>query len=211
MRTLFLLSSTKFLNQHDLAAIIGRPWPELRIAHVITASKGLGVDDLSYLERTREIFRQHDCYFRDLDLDGQTADSLRTVFKDFNAVFVNGGSSFYLLKSIRESGFATVIKELLPQGFIYMGGSAGTYVACPTIEMALWRHQDRYDHCGLTDLKAMDLVPFLTTVHYRPEYRALLQEATLQAAYPTKILSDDQALLVQDDTVELIGAAEISL
>ncbi|MFA5184210.1 MAG: Type 1 glutamine amidotransferase-like domain-containing protein [Patescibacteria group bacterium] len=211
MSTLFLLSSTRFLKDHDLAAIIGRPWPTLRIAHIITAAKGPGVDDLSYLERTREIFRQGGAYFEDFDLDGQTPASLRATFPDFNAVFVNGGSTFYLLKSIRQSGFESVIKELLTQGFIYMGGSAGTYVACPTIEMALWRHQDRYDHCSLTDLTGMNLVPFLMTVHYLPEYRELLQKEIPRAAYPVRILSDKQALLVKDGREELIGGPEIRL
>ncbi|MFA5155514.1 MAG: Type 1 glutamine amidotransferase-like domain-containing protein [Patescibacteria group bacterium] len=211
MSTLFLLSSTKFLADHDLAQIVGRPWPELRIAHIITASKGQGVDDLSYLDRTRGIFRQGGAYFEDFDLDGHDADSLRAALKNFNAVFINGGSSFYLLRAIRQSGFEAVIKELLPQGFIYMGGSAGTYVACPTIEMALWRHQDRYDHCGLSDLSAMNLVPFLVTVHYRPEYRELLQAEIPHASCPVRILSDGQALLIKDGREELIGEPEMRL
>jgi len=184
---------------------------ELKVAHIINASKGKGVGSLDHLERVRQVFRDNNCYFEDLDLDGMNEDQLREKLKNFNAVFVNGGSTFYLLKSIRESGFDKVIKELLPQGFIYMGASAGSYVACPTIEMATWKHQDKYDHYGLTDFTAMNLVPFLMTVHYVPEYHDLLKEKIKNAGYSTKVLSDEQAILIKGKNIELLGGEEIIL
>ena len=210
MKTLLLLSSSRFLN-NNLAPDIGRSWDGLRIANIINASKGKGVVDLSYLKRSKEAFKKHNCYFEDLDLDGKSEEDLRKILKNFNTVFVNGGSTFYLLKSIRESGFDKVIKELLPKGFIYMGGSAGAYVACPSIEMALWGHQDKYDHCGLKDFTGLGLVPFLISVHYLPEYQDFLKEKIRMAKYPVKILSDSQALLIKNDKVVLLGGEEIKL
>lgn len=210
MKTLLLLSSGRFLN-NDLSKYIGKSLKDLKIAHVINASKGKGVNDLSYLDRTREVFKQNNCYFEDLDLDGKNEDELRNILKKFDGVFVNGGSTFYLLKSIRESGFDKVIKELLPQGFIYMGASAGSYVACPTIEMALWKHQDKYDHYGLTDLTGMNFIPFLMSVHYIPEFHDLLKEKTSNSGYLTRILTDEQAILVKDNETKLLGGEEIKL
>lgn len=210
MQTLLLLSSGRFLKK-DLSSLIGKSLSDLKIAHVINASKGKGVGSLDYLERVRQNFRDNNCYFEDLDLDGMNENSLREKLKNFNAVFVNGGSTFYLLKSIRESGFDKVIKELLPQGFVYMGASAGSYVACPTIEMATWKHQDKYDHYGLTDFTAMNLVPFLMTVHYIPDYHDLLKEKIKNANYSARVLSDEQAILVKDGNIELIGGEEIIL
>jgi len=201
---LLLLSSSKFIR-NDLKPYLSKSLGELRVAHITTASKGEGVDDLSYLERTKAIFKNSGCYFEDLDLDGKDEKYLRVYLKNFDAVFVNGGSTFYLLKSIRESGFDKVIKELLPQGFIYIGASAGSYVCCPTIEMSLWRHQDRYDHCGLTDLNALNLVPFLISVHYSPEHRDLIKEKIAKTNYEVKILNDDQAILVDGEKTVLLG------
>lgn len=207
---LLLLSSSKFLK-NDLKPYLGKSLGELRIAHIISASKGQGVNDLSYIEITKEIFNNSGCYFEDLDLDGKDEKYLREYLKNFDAVFVNGGSTFYLLKSIRESGFDRVIKELLPQGFIYMGASAGSYVCCPTIEMSLWKHQDKYNHYGLTDLRALDLIPFLMTVHYSEEYKELLKEKIAMTNYQVKILNDEQAILVDEDKTVLLGGEEIIL
>lgn len=210
MKTLLLLSSGRFLNK-DLSEYLGKPLKDLKIAHVITASKGKGVSDLSYLDRAREVFRKNNCYFEDLDLDGKNEDDLRKILSNFDAVFVNGGSTFYLLKSIRESGFDKVIKELLLNSFIYIGASAGSYVACPSIEMALWSHQDKYDHCSLTDLTGMNLVPFLVSVHYQPEYYDILNEKIPQAGYSTRILTDENAILVKDEEIRFLGSEEIIL
>ena len=210
MKTLLLLSSGRFLN-NDLSEYIGKSLKELRIAHVINASKGKGVTDLSYLDRVREVFKQNNCYFEDLDLDGKNEEDLREILNNFNAVFVNGGSTFYLLKSIRESGFDKVIKELLPKGFIYIGASAGSYVACPSIEMSLWKHQDKYDHYGLTDLSGMNLIPFLITAHYIPEFHDLLKDKISYAHYLVRILNDQQAITVNDDQIKLVGGKEIKL
>jgi len=104
-----------------------------------------------------------------------------------------------------------VIKELLPQGFVYIGGSAGSYVVSPTIEMSLWRHQDLYDHYGMTDFTGMNIVPFLTTVHYIPEYEELIRKKIPLAGYPVKILTDNQAILIKDDKITFLGEKEIKL
>jgi dipeptidase E len=210
MKTLLLLSSGRFLN-NELSDYIGKSLKDLRIAHITTASKGRVVDSLAHLDRVREVFKKNNCYFEDLDLDGKNEEEIRKILNNFNGVFVNGGSTFYLLKSIRESGFDKVIKELLPKGFIYIGASAGSYVACPTIEMATWKHQDKYDHYGLTDLTGMNLVPFLVSVHYVPEFKDLLKEKISNSKYSTRVLNDEQAILVKDNEVKLLGGEEIKL
>src|SRR3989338_791475 len=147
--TLLLLSSLRLLI-NGLPSVLGKPWKEFEMAHVITASKG--VTNLEYFERNRAFFKKEGLKSEELDLDGKSENELREILSKKELVYVEGGNSYYLLKSIRESGFDKVVKELLPRGLIYMGGSAGSYVACPTIEMAGLRHQDgKYDHYGVTD------------------------------------------------------------
>jgi dipeptidase E len=207
-QNLLLLSTSRFLIDHQKT--FRKPFSDMRMAYVTTASKGTA--NTEYIDRAKTFFDGHGYDYEELDIDGKDVTQLRSILKGFEIVFVEGGNSFYLLKSIRESGFDTVIKELLPQGLIYMGASAGSYVTCPTIDMATWKHQDKYDHYGVEDLTAMNLVPFLVTAHYKPEYRDLLKEKIGQSRFPVRILDDGQALLVQDGQVELIGeGAEISL
>ncbi len=210
MQTLLLLSSGSFLEK-DISEVFEKPLREYKLAHIIDASKGKGVNSTDYVDRTRARLKTKGVIFEDIELAGRTEEETRELMKNFDGVFVNGGSTFYLLKVFRESGFDKVIKELLPTGFIYIGASAGSYITCPSIEMAIWKHQDKYDHYGLTDFAGMNLVPFLMSVHYVPEYQELLKEKISQTNYPVKILTDEQAILVKGDSFELLGGEEVKL
>lgn len=93
---------------------------------------------------------------------------------------------------------------MVKKGVPYIGVSAGSYIACPTVEMATWKHQDK-NTCGLKDLSALGLVPFLMSVHYTNDYEEILKREIAKTNYEVKILSDDQALLVENDEVKLVG------
>jgi len=209
MKTLLLCSSGDFVTEHDLP-FLPKPINEMKMAYITTASKGsscaLSVPADKQMRRNRRMALSDQA--EEIDIEGKTEQELREILKDKDVIYVEGGSTFYLLKAVRESGFDKVIKDLIDKGVVYVGASAGSYICCPTIEMATWINRNKYDHCGLTDFTAMNLVSFLMTVHYEPEYKDLLKEKIPQAKYPVKILTDDQAILVQDDKIELIGDGE---
>ncbi|OIO49115.1 MAG: hypothetical protein CO042_00270 [Parcubacteria group bacterium CG_4_9_14_0_2_um_filter_41_8] len=203
MKTLLLCSSGQFITNHDLP-FLKKPIHEMKMAYITTASKGISKPSKEKLEKRMQMALQG-FNLEELDIEGKTEQELREILKDKEAIYVEGGSAFYLLKAVRESGFDNVVKDLISKGVLYIGSSAGSYICCPSIEMALWKHQDKYEHCGLTNFTGLNLVSFLITVHYKQEYEALLKEKISQAKYQVKILTDDQAILVQDDKVELIG------
>lgn len=210
MKKLLLLSSNSFLEK-DFTPILKSPLNKYKLAHIITASKGKGVNSLDYLQRTRDRLTAQKCSYEDFDIDRKNKNQIRNFLKEFDGVYVNGGSTFYLLKAVRESGFGEVIKELLPTGFLYMGSSAGAYITCPTIEMATWKHKNKYDHYNMTDFSALNLVPFLVTAHYSDQYKEILQEKIPQSEYPVRILSDEQALLIENEKETLFGGKAIDL
>ena len=142
MTKILLLSSSRFLINHP--QVFGKPFKDLKMAYVINASKG--VTNLDYIVREKNFFKENNYNYDELDIDSKNEDELRNILSKYEMVYVTGGNSFYLLKSIKDSGFDKVVKELIPKGLIYMGASAGSYVACPTIEQAKWKHQDKYDH-----------------------------------------------------------------
>ena len=130
---------------------------------------------------------------------------MREILINKEVIFVDGGNTFYLLKCIRESGFDKLIGKLVEKGIIYIGASAGSYVACPSIEMATWRHQDKYNRFGVTDFTGLSLVSFLVTAHYREEFKNVIKEGISASRYAVKILTDNQALLIKGKEIKLIG------
>ncbi len=195
--------------KEEILKILPKPASGTKIAHIITASKV--ETDLSYLEKENQIMSEVGLDVENIDIEGKTENELRTLLKNKDVIYVQGGNTFYLLKYVRTSGFDKVVKELVDNGIIYVGVSAGSYIACPTIEMATWKHQDR-NTVGLTDFTALNLVPFLLSVHYKPEYKDILKEAISKTKYPVRILTDDQALLVSNGEIKLVGkGGEIKL
>ena len=116
-----------------------------------------------------------------------------------NIILVNGGNTFYLLRYIKESGFDIVIKDLINQDKLYIGISAGSYVACPTIEQSHWKHQDRNDF-GVTNLIGLNLIPFLITAHFTEENRDAVEEGAKTTKYPVVALYDNQAVLIKENS-----------
>jgi len=204
MKNLFLSSNGRFIIEKGLKMFM-KPNKVFKLAHITTAQKG--VDDVEYIKVHRRGLVESGCDFKELDIEGKGEIELRKALKDMDAVWVEGGNTFYLLKAIKESGFAKVIKELIDKGLIYFGSSAGAYVTCPTIGTSLWKvfDKDIKNDYGIKDLRALNLVPFLLKVHYKPEQRDLLKKRIKEVKYSVRILQDNQAFLVKGKKIKLIG------
>jgi len=164
-----------------------------------------GSKNPTWMEKDRQLLR--DCgikHIEDVDFKDKTQKDLERFLSDKNIIFVNGGNTFYLLKWARESGFDKVLSNFLRKGGLYVGVSAGSYIACPTIEAATWKHQDR-NRVGITDFTALNLVPFLITAHFEEKYRAIVDQTAKGTKYPIVALSDTQAVLVQNGKIKVVG------
>ena len=54
----------------------------------------------------------------------------------------------------------------------------------------------------------MNLVPFLIKAHYTPDMLEMLKDNVKGLQYPLHIINDDQAIIVKDGKVELIGGGD---
>lgn len=191
--------------KEEILKLLPRPANQIKLAHITTASKA--EDDISYVKKDSQIMADVGFHVQEIDIEGKNENELRRLLGDKDIIYVQGGNTFYLLKCVRESGFDKVVKDLIQKAVIYIGASAGSYIACPTIEMANWKHPDK-NTVGLTDLRALNLVPFLLSVHFKPEYASVLKQEISTSKYPVKILTDEQAILVRNGEVKLVGNGE---
>jgi len=200
-----LLTSAGMSVKEEILKILPKPASDIKLAHIITAA--IKEQNKSYYLREKEVIAQLGFQITEIDLDGKDEAKLRSLLADKDIIYVQGGDTFWLLKLVKESGFEKMVREQITKGVIYIGVSAGSYICCPTIEMSFWR-KEQTNTFGLTDFNGMNLVPFLLSVHYKPEYKDLLKEKIKTTKYPVKILTDDQAILVEDDKYTLVGKGE---
>jgi len=199
---LLLTSAGVNVGRGEILKILPRPANQLKLAHVITASKPELKKE--YAERDKQRMIDLGFEVEDVDIKGKNKTELRRIFADKDVICVQGGNTFYLLKAVKESGFDTVVKECVDAGKIYIGVSAGSYIACPTIEQAIWKdpHINRF---GFIDFAALNFIPFLIYAHFTENDRELIEKVVKTTKYPAVALSDTQAVLVVDGKWKVVG------
>jgi dipeptidase E len=90
----------------------------------------------------------------------QSADA-RAAVESADAIAVGGGNTFKLLRGLYSAGVVESIRERVAGGMPYVGWSAGSNVACPTI-----RTTNDMPLVEPPTFDALDLVPFQINPHY---------------------------------------------
>ena len=189
--------------QDEILKLLPKPPAETRLAHIITASNE--VNPHPWRDNDKKEMIKLGIQVEDIDIKGKTESELRLILKDKDVIYVQGGSPYYLLKYVKESGFDKVVGDLINKGVLYIGASAGSYITCPTIEQALWKKPRRNRH-GLIDKEpAMGLIPFLIVAHYEPKFKKDVETGITKTKYPVRVLTDDQAILIKDGKEKLVG------
>jgi len=85
----------------------------------------------------------------------------RVRIADAEAVFVGGGNTFRLLATLQRSDLIGPLGERVAAGAVYIGSSAGTNLAAPTI-----RTTNDMPIVEPASLAALGLVPFQINCHY---------------------------------------------
>ena len=87
--------------------------------------------------------------------------NMQRAIEKADAIFVGGGNTFRLLKSLYDCDLITSIRERVAGGTPYIGSSAGSIVACPSLKTTkdMPVVQPR-------SFEALRLVPFQISPHY---------------------------------------------
>lgn len=203
---LLLASKEKFLIKKGYSSL-NIPKDKLRIGYINTALKVVeDTEYLAYMKEYEEEMVKNNIYFERFDIKDKTEKEIREFFADKNVIQVSGGNPFYLLKTVYESGFDKILKDLLNDGLCYIGCSSGSYIMCPTIEVGGWK-TSRNKH-GVTDFTALGYIPFLIKCHYTDDSKEKIIEKIKTLKYPLKLLTDNQGILVDNGKYSFVGEGD---
>ena len=148
----------------------------------------------------------YDVELIDLRQYGEDLEDLRSKLASKDAVWLNGGNTFYLRWILQHSGADHVIAELVTAGLVYGGGSAGALVAGPTL-----KHIEEADEPSDAPELIWDGLHITETVvmpHMRnAEYGAILGRAAKALeleGYEVIGITDDQAVIIEDDKSRVV-------
>jgi dipeptidase E len=132
----------------------------------------------------------------------------RESVKGAEALAVGGGNTFQLLRSLYETGLLEEIRSRVHDGMPYIGWSAGSNVACPTIKTT-----NDMPIVEPSSLKALGLVPFQINPHYTDDHPANHQgETRAQRIEEFTLLNPDLYVVgLREGSILRIEGSQISL
>lgn len=111
----------------------------------------------AYAGKARERFREMGFELESI----HDFSNMRRAIEQADAIFVGGGNTFRLLKGLYDSNLLTPIRERVAAGAPYIGSSAGSIVACPTLKTT-----KDMPVVQPPSFDALALVPFQISPHY---------------------------------------------
>lgn len=160
MKRLLLLSNSTthgygYLEHalNDISSFFGNSVKN--IAFVPYAGVTISHDD--YTRKVSEVFEQLGYSIRSV----HTVEDPVRLIQSCDGIAVGGGNTFMLLKTMQENGVLEAIKEKVNDGIPYIGWSAGSNMACPTI-----RTTNDMPIAEPESFNALGLIPFQINPHY---------------------------------------------
>lgn len=128
----------------------------------------------------------------------------------YDVIFLNGGSPSYLIHHLKKSGADIILNELISEGKILVGLSAGSIALGPDNRMCNYIYPEDNALNG-TDLGAVNAVDMRIYPHFQehcginPDIEEKVVEFELKHNCKVTRLNNNQAVLVSDDEIKYIG------
>lgn len=190
--------------------LIGKENPsDVKLALIENAADMYVEEKKGWMYENRAAITSHEFQVDLIDLKEYTnmKEQLLAELKKADAIWLGGGNTYYLRWILRETGADEMIKHLISDGKVYGGGSAGAIIAGPTLKCIEPIDDPEkapeviYEGLGLTDVA---VVPHWGNEKYAETISEV--ERNLQyAGFKTEHISDEQALVIDGDSQELVG------
>lgn len=199
------LSSAGIPDSKNLLALINTSSPSVSI---IPNARDIYPAEVQQEENNRvvEHFAELGIKSHFIDLRQDTGDELKDKLASHSLVWVMGGNTFYLNEQVHKSGMAGFIRQLLEDGLVYGGESAGAVLACPTLRGV--ELMDDPEKASKPMWDGLGLVDFGIIPHWGMEkYSKVLEKCKTEMEKHVKVqtLNNDQAIVIHNSQITLVG------
>ncbi len=136
--------------------------------------------------------------------------------RDAEAIVVGGGNTFSLLHHLQRYQIVQAIQERVSEGIPYIGWSAGSNVACPTI-----RTTNDMPIIEPQSFEALNLISFQLNPHYtdyvQPDHGGESRDDRINEflivnkEMPVVGLREGSGLIVEGDEIQLVGNKPVKI
>lgn len=207
---LFLSSMAISKEQSDaFARLVGKKPKDIRLALIENAADVYGADSIDWVIENREAIKARGYKVELVDLreyKGRQLD-LRTKLASKDVVWLGGGNTFYLRWILKDVGADNIIKELVQNGMIYGGGSAGAIVAGPTLKF--FENADDPKESPEVIVEGLNLTEKVVVPHIRnKDYGGIvgsISKSLQRDGYETIEITDEQVAVIDGNNIQILS------
>lgn len=197
-----LLTSAGFENPivgDEFLNLVNKTTSTIKVLFIPTASRT--EEELYYVEKSKEELLSIGIEEENIITFNLDYTLSEEELNKFDAIYVCGGNTFYLLHRVRETKFDKVIMDFVSSGKVYVGVSAGSLLAGPNIKI-----KDLYmdNDIGIKDFRGLNITNITVIPHYTEEAKEKIQQIKEDTEYEIITLTDNQALLIIDEDIKVI-------
>ena len=194
--------------------LVGKPQDEINFG-VVNEAYAVEHGDhgwvLNDLNRIKDNFKGRMEFVNLLALD---IEAVKARLQLADVIFVAGGHTDYLMSIFRKTGFDKLLRELL-ETKVYVGSSAGSMVLCSRMSTEAYAkiYGEENDY-GITDyMEVVNLAikPHLNNVLFPQNNKDVLLDVAKDYKGVVYGLTDDSAIVVEDDKTYIIGNKPVKI
>lgn len=143
----------------------------------------------------------------ELEISTAPYETIKSKLVENDFIYVAGGNTFFLLQELKRTGADKVLVQEINKGKLYIGESAGAIVVAADIGYSA--EMDNVEKASaLKDYSGLNLIDFYVVPHYKNWEMGKAAEkiiSTYSASLHLKVISDNQAVLIENGNVEILG------
>lgn len=179
----------------------------MRLAFIPTAAE-VEIGSLSWLHADRKALVDVGFDVFDFSFKDSSPSKVRAALDTVDVIMVAGGNTFFLLQEMQKSGSIEYLRERVNTGMVYMGSSAGSIVAGPSVSL-IGDLDDRNEAPDLQGDQALGLIDIVVFPHWGNKFFEKSYDSCMQNCYKkgnkVVLLTDDQYLWVKDDWYQIMS------
>lgn len=204
MAKIFLTSSLQSVAKNLITHL---PKDAMKFLFIITASE-VEEGSKEWLQLDRDSMTNLGYELEDYSVTDQTKDEIEEKLKSADGIVMAGGNTFFLIQQLQKSNSIEIFQQFVKNGGIYIGSSAGSVAAGPSIYNT--RYLDAlekapningYDGLNLTDISVL---PHWGSESFKERYMNERLKQNYNTDQKIVLLNDYQYLIVDDSNVQII-------
>lgn len=203
MKKMFLVSM--FQNVAHLLKTVEPDLKNKTVTYIPTASAAEKLGFFVKIGKWR--LRRLGLIVDELEISKSSYETIKSKLEKNDIIYIAGGNTFFLLQELRRTGADQLLAKEINNGKLYIGESAGAIVAAPDIGYSA--EMDCAEKApDLKDYAGLNLTEFYVVPHYKNWEMGKAAEIIINrysAELDLKVIGDNQAVLVDNNEVRIIG------